>query len=66
MMLDAMTTTDFSVILEALKSSYNPAEITALIATVLGASVGISFIWWGGRKLVRAVMTAFTTGKIHF
>lgn len=62
----AVTTTDFSVILEALQSSFNPGEITALIATVLGASVGIAFIWWGGRKLVRAVMSAFTTGKIRF
>lgn len=63
---NAVTTTDFSVILQALQTSFNPAEITALIATVLGASVGVAFIWWGGRKLVHAVMSAFTTGKIRF
>ncbi len=59
-------TTDFSSIQAALSTEFTVAEISALIASVIGATVGFALLWFGARKLVRAIISAFKTGKIKF
>lgn len=60
------STTDFSAITNALKSSVNASQVAAIIGTILAATVGIAILWWGARKLVHSIVTAFKTGKIKF
>ncbi len=57
---------DFSPITNALTGSINVAQVAAIIGIILASSVGIYVFWWGARKLVRAVITAFSKGKIKF
>jgi hypothetical protein len=57
---------DFSAITTALSASINAGQISAIIGTILGSTVGIAVLWWGARKLVHAVVSAFKTGKIRF
>jgi hypothetical protein len=62
----SVSTTDYSAITQALTNTFNIAEIGSLIGTILSASVGGALLWWGARKLVNAVISAFKTGKIKF
>lgn len=39
-------------------------NVLSVIGTVLGICVGLMFFWWGIRKVIRMVMTAFRKGKV--
>lgn len=55
---------DVSEIISALTAQINVKTIVAVVAAALTASVGIAFMWWVGRKGVRAIMSAFKKGKV--
>lgn len=57
---------DFSAITEALTASMNMTTLGTVIGAVLTAGVGLSVFWFGGRKIVNGIMTAFRSGKIKF
>lgn len=57
---------DFSAVKSALTSGFNVAEIASIIALIIGSGVGFVVLWWGARKLVNSIITAFKTGKIKF
>ncbi|MDF2859086.1 MAG: hypothetical protein K0Q87_4937 [Neobacillus sp.] len=60
------TTVDFSSVTSALTGAFSVGQITAVIASVLGAGVAFVVIWWGSRKLVNGIIGAFKTGKLRF
>ena len=55
---------DLSAVTTALTSSLSAGTITSIIGTVLGASMGLFLVWWGARKLINAVQSAFKNGKV--
>jgi len=59
-------TTDFSEIISAITGKLTVAEIGGLIAAIIGAGMGFVLLWFGARKLVKAIVSAFKTGKLHF
>ena len=59
-------TLDFTPITSALAESVNIAVVGQIVGAVLAASVGIAVFWFGGRKIIGAVMGAFKSGKIRF
>lgn len=64
--LAAATTVDWSPIMTALESGLSANEIITIIATGLGVAISMVILWWGSRKLVNMVMSAFKSGKIRF
>lgn len=60
----ASTTTDFSPITDAISQKLTVAEVSGIIASVIGAGIGFVLLWWGARKLIRSLITAFQNGKI--
>lgn len=60
------STTDFSSITTAVTGKLTVSEVTALIASIIGAGIGFVILWWGARKLTRAIVGAFKSGKIKF
>lgn len=62
----AATPIDYSPITNALTNSITVTEIATIIGIILGSTLGIALFWWGARKLVKAIVTAFKTGKIKF
>ena len=40
------------------------STVVAVIASAIGAGIGLVFMWWGGRKAVRTLMSAFRKGKV--
>lgn len=55
--------TDIQSILTAVTSQFSVANIVAMIAGILGVTVGFVFLWWGVRKGFRAIVAAATKGK---
>lgn len=62
----AASTIDFSPILTALQSGISSGDVVTIIASGLGVAAGFVVLWWGSRKLVGMVMSAFKSGKIKF
>lgn len=59
-----VSSTDFASIITALQSQISVATVVEVLAYVAGAVVGLVFMWWGVRKVVGALMSAFKKGKI--
>lgn len=60
----AITSSDFTSVLDALKAQISVGTIVEVLAVVAGACVGLAFMWWGVRKLITALMGAFKKGKV--
>lgn len=59
-------TTDFTPITDALSTTFTVGEIASVIGTIIGTGVSFVLLWWGARKLVRAIIGAFKSGKLKF
>lgn len=59
-----ISSSDFTAVLDALKTQISTSTIVEVLVTSVGATVGLAFMWWGVRKLVRALMGAFKKGKV--
>lgn len=62
--VQAISSTDFNSILTALQNQISVSTIVEVLAIAAGAAVGLAFMWWGVRKLVRVLMSAFKKGKV--
>lgn len=60
----AITSSDFNSVLSALQAQISVSTVVEVLAVLAGACVGLAFMWWGVRKLVRALMSAFKKGKV--
>ena len=48
----------------AVTSQFSIETIASIIGIVLAACVGLFLFWWGARKVVRMISSAFKGGKI--
>lgn len=55
---------DFSSISTALTTAVTPAQIIAIIASIIGVGMTFVLMWFGVRKLVSIFKKAVTKGKI--
>lgn len=60
----AVTSADFQSVLTSLQNQISVETVVGVLGTVATATVGLAFMWWGVRKVSRALMTAFKKGKI--
>jgi len=60
----AITANDFTSVLTALQEQISVSSIVGVLVVLVGATVGLAFMWWGVRKLTRALMSAFKKGKV--
>lgn len=54
---------DFQSVITALTAQITVANIVAVIAGVVGVTVGIAFMWWGARYASRKIMGALKKGR---
>lgn len=59
----AVTVSDFQSVITALTGQITVANIVAVIAAVIGVTVGIAFMWWGARYASRKIMGALKKGR---
>ena len=60
----SVTSADFNSILTALQAQISVATVVEVLAVTATACVGLAFMWWGVRKVVGALMSAFKKGKV--
>lgn len=56
--------TDFQSVITAVSEQFSVTTAVGVLAAVVGASVGLAFMWWGLRKGLGALMSAFQKGKV--
>lgn len=55
---------DWSSVISAITGQVSPSTIIGVLAAGVAACIGIVFMWWGVRKMTRALMSAFRKGKL--
>lgn len=60
----AISWSDLSSVLSAITGQISVTTVIAVVAGAIGAAIGLVFMWWGVRKLIRVLMGAFRNGKL--
>ena len=50
-------------VIDALTSQISVSTVVAALATFVTAGIGLVFMWWGLRKGLRSLMSAFRKGR---
>lgn len=56
--------TAWSAVMDALTAQISVSTVVGVLASIVTAGIGLVFMWWGVRKAVRALMSAFKKGKM--
>lgn len=56
---------DFTAFIEALTSVITPAQVLAVLASVVGIGIGFFLMWLGVRKAVAGFTSAVSRGKLR-
>ena len=59
-----VSSSDIASVLTALQKQISVASVVEIIAYVIGAGIGLVFMWWAARKLIRIFMGAFRSGRL--
>lgn len=59
-----VTATDWQPVVDALTAQISVSTVVAVLAVIVAACVGLAFMWWGLRKAVGSLMSAFKKGKV--
>lgn len=68
-LLTAATTVsadDWASVISAMTGQISVSSVVGVLAAVVGAGIGLVFMWWGVRKASRSLMAAFRSGKLKF
>ena len=60
----AISSTAWSSVLTALQAQLSVPAVVEVLAVLVGAAVGLVFMWWGVRKTAKVLMSAFRKGKL--
>lgn len=56
--------TTWSSVIDAVTGYITPAQIVAVLASVVGAGIIFVFLWWGVRLAFRSIMGAVKNGTL--
>ena len=51
-------------IINSLTGQFSVTQIVPVVTTALAAAVVLAFFWWGVRKVLRIIMSAFRKGRV--
>lgn len=60
----AVTAADWSTVISAVTDQISVSTVVGVLATLVAAGIGLVFMWWGVRKALRSLMSAFRSGKM--
>lgn len=61
-----VSASDWGDVLSAMTGQISVTTVVGVLASVVGAGIGLVFMWWGVRKLARTLMAAFRSGRLKF
>lgn len=64
--ITVVSSTDWQSVLTAITEQISVSTVVGVLASAVGAGIGLVFMWWGVRKLTRVLMGAFRSGKLKF
>lgn len=56
---------DIKGVVDAVTTQFSTTNIIAMLAGIIGGTIGIRFLWWGVRKAFRSIMGVVTGGKMR-
>lgn len=59
-----VTAADWASIITAITGQISVSTVVAAVATMVGAGIGLVFMWWGVRKAARTLLAAFRKGRV--
>lgn len=59
-----VSATDWTSVMSALTNQISVSTVVGVLATLVTAGIGLVFMWWGVRKALRSLMSAFRKGKM--
>ena len=62
---NVVSTIDFSGFITALTGSITPAQVLAVLASIIGVGMAFFLMWLGVKKATRAFTTAVATGRLR-
>lgn len=62
--VSVITASDWASLMTALTAQISVSSVVGVLASVAGTAVGLVFMWWGARKAVKVLMSAFKKGKM--
>ena len=62
--ITAISSSDFAEVLSAIQAQISVSTVVEVLAVAVGAAIGLVFMWWGVRKLIGVLMSAFRKGKV--
>lgn len=60
-----VSASDWSSITTAISEQISVATVVGVLASCIGACIGLVFMWWGVRKVTKMIMAAFKRGKLR-
>lgn len=60
----AISSTSFSSVIDAVTAQVSVSTVVEVLAYAVPVVIGLVFMWWGVRKVVQMVMSAFRKGRI--
>lgn len=61
---DPITSSSFSGIISAITSQISVATVAEVLTYAAGIAIALVFFWWGVRKALRVLMSAFRKGRM--
>lgn len=58
-----VTTSDIAGVMTPVTNQFSVSNIIEFLGYIIGACIGLVFLWWAIRKAWRAIMAAATRGK---
>lgn len=59
-----VTAADWSSVITAMTGQISVSTVVGVLATLMTAGIGLVFMWWGVRKAVGSLMSAFRKGRM--
>lgn len=60
-----VTANDWASVITAMTGQISVSTVIGVLATLMTSAIGLVFMWWGVRKAVETLMSAFRSGQIH-
>lgn len=54
----------FASVIEAITNQISVETVVKVLAGGAAIAVGFAFVWWGGRKVLKMIMSGFKKGRV--
>lgn len=59
-----VTANDFNSVVNGVTNQVSVSTVVGVLASIVGVCIGLVFMWWGLRKVIRMIMSAWRGGRM--